>query len=163
MYHPIQTLRAAARRGRNAFTALPAPARALGCGVALLAGILAGGAITAYGGLLIVLLLWAICTGALWQGLGFCWRTAFPGQRMRDDRAFCRAFAIGAAVGLAVILALVLYRRTVYSEDAINYYAKQNLLFNSFASNGFYGVRTLLDSLLAADYKMFMNLFISLP
>ena len=108
MYHPIQTLRAAARRGRNAFTALPAPARALGCGVALLAGILAGGAITAYGGLLIVLLLWAICTGALWQGLGFCWRTAFPGQRMRDDRAFCRAFAIGAAVGLAVILARVL-------------------------------------------------------
>lgn len=163
MYHPIQTLRAAARRGRNAFTALPAPARALGCGVALLAGILAGGAITAYGGLLIVLLLWAICTGALWQGLGFCWRTAFPGQKLRDDRAFCRAFAIGAAVGLAVILALVLYRRTVYSEDAINYYAKQNLLFNSFASNGFYGVRTLLDSLLAADYKMFMNLFISLP
>lgn len=163
MYHPIETLRGAVRRGRDAFSAQPAAVRALGYGVALLAGILAGGAITAYGGLLIVLLLWAICTGGLWLGLGFCWRTAFPGQKLRDDRAFCRAFAVGTVVGLAVILALVFYRRTVYSEDAINYYAKQNLLFNSFASNGFYGVRTLLDSLLAADYKMFINLFVSLP
>ena len=34
MYHPIQTLRAAARRGRNAFTALPPPARVLADGLA---------------------------------------------------------------------------------------------------------------------------------
>ena len=61
------------------------------------------------------------------------------------------------------IAGLVFYRQTVYGEDAINYYAKQNLLFNSFATSGFYGVSNLAENLLTADYKMFMNLFVSLP
>ena len=51
----------------------------------------------------------------------------------------------------------------MYSEDGINYFAKQTLLFSSFANNGFYGVHVLLESLITADYKMFMNLFISVP
>ena len=55
------------------------------------------------------------------------------------------------------------YRQTVYSDDAINYFAKQTLLFGSFGQSGFYGIHVLLESLLTADYKMFMNLFISVP
>ena len=86
-----------------------------------------------------------------------------PANACTATPAFLRSLLAGAAVGVAVIAALVLYRQTLYSEDAINYYSKQSLLFNTFAANGFYGVRTLLENLLAADYKMFMNLFISLP
>lgn len=66
-------------------------------------------------------------------------------------------------MGVAVIAALVCYRQTVYSDDAINYFAKQTLLFGSFGQSGFYGIHVLLESLLTADYKMFMNLFISVP
>ena len=155
-----QRLRA---RASAAFAAWPAPVRVLSGGTALLAAILVGGALTAYGGLLLVVLLWALCTGWLWWLLAYAWRVAFPGERLRSDPAFLRSLLAGAAVGVAVIAALVLYRQTLYSEDAINYYSKQSLLFNTFAANGFYGVRTLLENLLAADYKMFMNLFISLP
>ena len=42
-------------------------------------------------------------------------------------------------------------------------FAKQTLLFGSFGQSGFYGIHVLLESLLTADYKMFMNLFISVP
>ncbi len=141
----------------------PAPLRWELRGVLLLAGILAGGALTAYGGMLLLLLLWALCMGGLALLLGAAWQAAFPGRRLRDDRAFCRVYLAGAAVGLAVLAALILYRRTVYGEDAINYYAKQQLLFGSFSANGFYGVHQLADNLLRADYKMFLNLFITLP
>ena len=152
------------QRLRRAFAAQPRGLRLFVCGALLLAAVLAGGALTAYGGTVLVVWLWALCAGGLCLLLGECWRIAFPGQgAFYQDKAFRRAFAVGAAVGVAVIAGLVFYRRTVYSEDAINYYAKQSLLFSSFASNGFYGVRTLLDSLLTADYKMFMNLFISIP
>ena len=112
-----------------------------------------------------MLVIWLGCcawAGSAWAGRDLAHR--FPGQQpFYRDRAFRNAFVIGAVVGVAVIAGLVFYRRTVYSEDGINYYAKQSLLFSSFASNGFYGVRTLLDSILTADYKMFMNLFISIP
>ena len=142
---------------------LPAGPRWLVYGVLLLVGILAGGAVTAYGGMLLVVLLWAICMGGLCLLLQFTWHTAFPGQRLRDDPAFLVSWAVGSAVGVAVIAALVLYRNTVYHDDAINYFAKQTLLFGSFGQSGFYGVHVLAENLLTADYKMFMNLFISVP
>ena len=151
-------------RLRCAFAAQPLSLRLFVWGVLLLGAVLAGGALTAYGGTVLVIWLWVLCMGGLCLLLAETWRIAFPGQQpFYRDRAFRNAFVIGAAVGVAVIAGLVLYRRTVYSEDGINYYAKQSLLFSSFASNGFYGVRTLLDSILTADYKMFMNLFISIP
>lgn len=143
--------------------ALPRPLRCWLGGVGALAVIVAGGAVTAYGGLLLVALLWALCMGGLLLLLGTAWHLAFPGQSLRGDRALLRGFAVGAVLGVFVITALVFYRQTVYGEDAINYYAKQNLLFSSFGTSGFYGISTLAENLLTADYKMFMNLFISIP
>ena len=140
---PLRRLTAGARA---AFGRWPAPVRALTLGT-----------------LLLVALLWVLCTGWLWWLLAYTWRTAFPGEGLRSDPAFLRALLGGAAVGLAVMAGLVFYRRTVYATDAVNYFAKQNLLFNSFSTSGFYGVSNLLENLLTADYKMFMNLFISLP
>lgn len=142
---------------------LTPPARWLVYGVLLLVCILAGGAVTAYGGLLLVLLLWALCTGTLWLLLGTAWNANFPKENWKQDVVFRRSLLGGIVLGVLVIAALVLYRQTVYGEDAINYYAKQNLLFNSFSTSGFYGVSNLAENLLTADYKMFMNLFISLP
>lgn len=143
--------------------ALPAGPRWLAYGVLLLCAILAGGVITAYGGMLLVVLMWAVCMGGLCLLLHFTWQTVFPGQRVAQDKAFLRSWLAGSAVGVAVIAALVCYRQTVYSDDAINYFAKQTLLFGSFGQSGFYGIHVLLESLLTADYKMFMNLFISVP
>ncbi|MGN0975231.1 MAG: hypothetical protein ACI4OL_04460, partial [Gemmiger sp.] len=151
------------QRIRAWYTGCDLPLRLLFGGAALLVAILAGGVITAYGGLLLVVLLWALCTGALALLLRQTWRLAFPGERLREDKSFVRAFAVGAVVGLAVIAGLVLYRQTVYHDDGVNYYAKQELLLGSFATNGFYGVRVLADNLIGADYKMFVNLFISVP
>lgn len=129
----------------------------------LLCAILVGGVITAYGGMLLVVLMWAVCMGGLCLLLHFTWQTVFPGQRVAQDKTFLRSWLAGSAVGVAVITALVCYRQTVYSDDAINYFAKQTLLFGSFGQSGFYGIHVLLESLLTADYKMFMNLFISVP
>lgn len=129
----------------------------------LLCAILVGGVITAYGGMLLVVLMWAVCMGGLCLLLHFTWQTVFPGQRVAQDKMFLRSWLAGSAVGVAVIAALVCYRQTVYSDDAINYFAKQTLLFGSFGQSGFYGIHVLLESLLTADYKMFMNLFISVP
>lgn len=143
--------------------ALPAGPRWLAYGVLLLCAILVGGVITAYGGMLLVVLMWAVCMGGLCLLLHFTWQTAFPGQRVAQDKTFLRSWLAGSAVGVAVIAALVCYRQTVYSDDAINYFAKQTLLFGSFGQSGFYGIHVLLESLLTADYKMFMNLFISVP
>lgn len=143
--------------------ALPAGPRWLAYGVLLLCAILVGGVITAYGGMLLVVLMWAVCMGGLCLLLHFTWQTVFPGQRVAQDKAFLRSWLAGSAVGVAVIAALVCYRQTVYSDDAINYFAKQTLLFGSFSQSGFYGIHVLLESLLTADYKMFMNLFISVP
>lgn len=143
--------------------ALPAGPRWLAYGVLLLCAILVGGVITAYGGMLLVVLMWAVCIGGLCLLLHFTWQTVFPGQRVAQDKTFLRSWLAGSAVGVAVIAALVCYRQTVYSDDAINYFAKQTLLFGSFGQSGFYGVHVLLESLLTADYKMFMNLFISVP
>lgn len=143
--------------------ALPAGPRWLAYGVLLLCAILVGGVITAYGGMLLVVLMWAVCMGGLCLLLHFAWQTVFPGQRVAQDKAFLRSWLAGSAVGVAVIAALVCYRQTVYSDDAINYFAKQTLLFGSFGQSGFYGIHVLLESLLTADYKMFMNLFISVP
>ena len=159
----LQKLCRAQQAARRALAAQSAPVRWLVRGVLLLAAILAGGAVTAYGGLLLVLLLWALCTGTLWVLLGTAWKAAFPGEDWKQDHAFRRCLLAGALAGVAVIAGLVFYRQTVYGEDAINYYAKQNLLFNSFATSGFYGVSNLAENLLTADYKMFMNLFVSLP
>ena len=142
---------------------LPAGPRWLAYGVLLLCAILVGGVITAYGGMLLVVLMWAVCMGGLCLLLHFTWQTVFPGQRVAQDKAFLRSWLAGSAVGVAVIAALVCYRQTVYSDDAINYFAKQTLLFGSFSQSGFYGIHVLLESLLTADYKMFMNLFISVP
>lgn len=142
---------------------LPAGPRWLAYGVLLLCAILVGGVITAYGGMLLVVLMWAVCMGGLCLLLHFTWQAVFPGQRVAQDKAFLRSWLAGSAVGVAVIAALVCYRQTVYSDDAINYFAKQTLLFGSFGQSGFYGVHVLLESLLTADYKMFMNLFISVP
>lgn len=143
--------------------ALPAGPRWLAYGVLLLCAILVGGVITAYGGMLLVVLMWAVCMGGLCLLLHFIWQTVFPGQRVAQDKTFLRSWLAGSAVGVAVIAALVCYRQTVYSDDAINYFAKQTLLFGSFGQSGFYGIHVLLESLLTADYKMFMNLFISVP
>lgn len=143
--------------------ALPAGPRWLAYGVLLLCAILVGGVITAYGGMLLVVLMWAVCMGGLCLLLHFTWQTVFPGQRLAQDKTFLRSWLAGSAVGVAVIAALVCYRQTVYSDDAINYFAKQTLLFGSFGQSGFYGIHVLLESLLTADYKMFMNLFISVP
>ena len=143
--------------------ALPAGPRWLAYGVLLLCAILVGGVITAYGGMLLVVLMWAVCMGGLCLLLHFTWQTVFPGQRVAQDKMFRRSWLAGSAVGVAVIAALVCYRQTVYSDDAINYFAKQTLLFGSFGQSGFYGIHVLLESLLTADYKMFMNLFISVP
>lgn len=143
--------------------ALPAGPRWLAYGVLLLCAILVGGVITAYGGMLLVVLMWAVCMGGLCLLLYFTWQTVFPGQRVAQDKTFLRSWLAGSAVGVAVITALVCYRQTVYSDDAINYFAKQTLLFGSFGQSGFYGIHVLLESLLTADYKMFMNLFISVP
>lgn len=143
--------------------ALPAGPRWLAYGVLLLCAILVGGVITAYGGMLLVVLMWAVCMGGLCLLLHFTWQTVFPGQRAAQDKTFLRSWLAGSAVGVAVIAALVCYRQTVYSDDAINYFAKQTLLFGSFGQSGFYGIHVLLESLLTADYKMFMNLFISMP
>ena len=143
--------------------ALPAGPRWLAYGVLLLCAILVGGVITAYGGMLLVVLMWAVCMGGLCLLLHFTWQTVFPGQRVTQDKTFLRSWLAGSAVGVVVIAALVCYRQTVYSDDAINYFAKQTLLFGSFGQSGFYGIHVLLESLLTADYKMFMNLFISVP
>lgn len=143
--------------------ALPAGPRWLAYGVLLLCAILVGGVITAYGGMLLVVLMWAVCMGGLCLLLHFTWQTVFPGQRVAQDKTFLRSWLAGSAVGVAVIAALVCYRQTVYSDDAINYFAKQTLLLGSFGQSGFYGIHVLLESLLTADYKMFMNLFISVP
>lgn len=143
--------------------ALPAGPRWLAYGVLLLCAILVGGVITAYGGMLLVVLMWAVCMGGLCLLLHFTWQTVFPGQRVAQNKTFLRSWLAGSAVGVAVIAALVCYRQTVYSDDAINYFAKQTLLFGSFGQSGFYGIHVLLESLLTADYKMFMNLFISVP
>lgn len=143
--------------------AFPAGPRWLAYGVLLLCAILVGGVITAYGGMLLVVLMWAVCMGGLCLLLHFTWQTVFPGQRVAQDKMFLRSWLAGSAVGVAVIAALVCYRQTVYSDDAINYFAKQTLLFGSFGQSGFYGIHVLLESLLTADYKMFMNLFISVP
>lgn len=143
--------------------ALPAGPRWLAYGVLLLCAILVGGVITAYGGMLLVVLMWAVCMGGLCLLLHFTWQTVFPGQRVAQDKTFLRSWLAGSAVGVTVIAALVCYRQTVYSDDAINYFAKQTLLFGSFGQSGFYGIHVLLESLLTADYKMFMNLFISVP
>lgn len=143
--------------------ALPASPRWLAYGVLLLCAILVGGVITAYGGMLLVVLMWAVCMGGLCLLLHFTWQMVFPGQRVAQDKTFLRSWLAGSAVGVAVIAALVCYRQTVYSDDAINYFAKQTLLFGSFGQSGFYGMHVLLESLLTADYKMFMNLFISVP
>ncbi len=159
----LQSVKHMKDRVGRALAAQSAPVRWLVYGALLLVAILAGGAVTAYGGLLLVLLLWALCTGTLWLLLGSAWKAAFPGEDWRQDKLFRRCLLAGAAVGILVIVGLVFYRQTVYGEDAINYYAKQNLLFNSFATSGFYGVSNLAENLLTADYKMFMNLFISLP
>lgn len=143
--------------------ALPAGPRWLAYGVLLLCAILVGGVITAYDGMLLVVLMWAVCMGGLCLLLHFTWQTVFPGQRVAQDKTFLRSWLAGSAVGVVVIAALVCYRQTVYSDDAINYFAKQTLLFGSFGQSGFYGIHVLLESLLTADYKMFMNLFISVP
>lgn len=143
--------------------ALPAGPRWLAYGVLLLCAILVGGVITAYGGMLLVVLMWAVCMGGLCLLLHFTWQTVFPGQRVAQDKTFLCSWLAGSTVGVAVIAALVCYRQTVYSDDAINYFAKQTLLFGSFGQSGFYGIHVLLESLLTADYKMFMNLFISVP
>lgn len=143
--------------------ALPAGPRWLAYGVLLLCAILVGGVITAYGGMLLVVLMWAVCMGGLCLLLHFTWQTVFPGQRVAQDKTFLRSWLAGSAVGVTVIAALVCYRQTVYSDDAINYFAKQTLLFGSFGQSGFYGIHVLLESLLTADYKMFMNFFISVP
>lgn len=143
--------------------ALPAGPRWLAYGVLLLCAILVGGVITAYGGMLLVVLMWAVCMGGLCLLLHFTWQTVLPGQRVAQDKTFLRSWLAGSAGGVAVIAALVCYRQTVYSDDAINYFAKQTLLFGSFGQSGFYGIHVLLESLLTADYKMFMNLFISVP
>ena len=142
---------------------LPAGVRWLLGGVALLAAILLGGAITAYGGTLLVLLLWAICTGGLWQLLHTAWQLAFPGEKPFADRLYAATLIIGSAAGIALLAAIVYYRQDIYGQDAVNYFAKQNLLLASFGSNGFYGVHLLAENLLTADYKMFLNLFVSVP
>ena len=152
------------KRCRAALAAQPRGVRLLlGAALAFVC-VLAGGAVTAYGGLLLVVWMWLLCMGGLCLLLGTAWKIAFPGEPpFRKDKTFCRAWIGGAVLGFAVIAGLVLYRQTVYGEDAINYFAKQQLLFSTFSTNGFYGVHVLLESLLTADYKMFMNLFISIP
>ena len=86
--------------------ALPAGPRWLAYGVLLLCAILVGGVITAYGGMLLVVLMWAVCMGGLCLLLHFTWQTVFPGQRVAQDKTFLRSWLAGSAVGVAVIAIL---------------------------------------------------------
>ena len=107
-------------RLRCAFAAQPLSLRLVVWGVVLLGAVLAGGALTAYGGTVLVIWLWVLCMGGLCLLLAETWRIAFPGQQpFYRDRAFRNAFVIGAVVGVAVVAGLVFYRPTVYSEDGI--------------------------------------------
>ena len=92
--------------------ALSAGPRWLAYGVLLLCAILVGGVITAYGGMLLVVLMCAVCMGGLCLLLHFTWQTVFPGQRVAQDKTFLRSWLAGSAVGVAVIAALVCYRQT---------------------------------------------------
>ena len=71
-------------------------------GVLLLCAILVGGVITAYGGMLLVVLMWAVCMGGLCLLLHFTWQTVFPGQRVAQDKTFLRSWLAGSAVGRCV-------------------------------------------------------------
>ena len=78
--------------------ALPAGPRWLAYGVLLLCAILVGGVITAYGGMLLVVLMWAVCMGGLCLLLHFTWQTVFPGQRVAQDKTFLHSWLAGSAV-----------------------------------------------------------------
>ena len=131
--------------------ALPAGPRWLAYGVLRLWAIPVGGGIRADGGMGLVGLRWAVCMGGLCLLLHFTWQTVFPGQRVAQDKTFLRSWLAGSAGGVAVIAALVCYRQTVYSDDAINYFAKQTLLFGGFGRSGVCGLHGLLGGLLAGE------------
>ena len=87
-----------------------------------------------------------------------------PAAVLPRDRAVRNAFVSGAAVRAAVIAGLVFCRpHGCTARTASTTTPRRACGFPAVASNGFYGERTLLDSILTADYKMFMNLFISIP
>ena len=54
-------------RLRRGFAAQPRSLRLLVWGTLLLAAVLVGGALTAYGGTILVIWLWVLCMGGLWQ------------------------------------------------------------------------------------------------
>ena len=109
----LQSVTKTVRRARQTLAAQPPLARWLVYGALLLVGILAGGAVTAYGGLLLVLLLWALCTGTLWLLLTAARNAAFPAERGKKDLLFRRCLAVGSVVCILVIAGLVFYRQTV--------------------------------------------------
>lgn len=154
----LQTLKTLPKRLWNS---LPLPLRWMAALLGALCGCVAGGAVTAYGGTLLLLLMFAAGQVGLWYLLDYAGVTAMGQTAGWRDKAFRRVFLAEALVGLAVVVGLIFYRQTVYVDDYINYWSKQDLLLATFGSNGFAGCSLLAENLLTADYKMFCSLFIT--
>lgn len=140
---------------------LPHPMRWMVVFLGVLTACVIGGAVTAYGGLLLLLLMFAAGETGLWYLLDYAGCTAIGEESGWRDKRFRRVFLGMALAGLIVTAGLIFYRQTVYVDDHINYWAKQDLLISVFGSNGFAGCRLLAENILTADYKMFCSLFIT--
>lgn len=142
---------------------LPRPLQWLAAGTVLLGAVLTGGVITAYGGLILLFLINLLCLGGTWYLVVYAGEKALGKGKGWKDKNFRIAFLLSAGLAFIILVGLIYYRRTLYMDDHINYWSKQELLRSSFGTNGFYGMSVLLDNLLRADYKAFSNLFMALP
>ena len=68
------------QRCRAALAAQPRGVRLFLLGALAFVCVLAGGALTAYGGLILVVWMWALCMGGLCLLLNTTWKIAFPGE-----------------------------------------------------------------------------------
>lgn len=144
------------------WNSLPLAIRCLVLGTGVLGLIMAGGVITAYGGILLLFIINLLCLGLTWYLVVYAGKKAIGPQSGWKNKNFRIAYLISIGVAFALLAGLIFYRRTLYMDDYINYWSKQDLLRSSFGTNGFYGMSVLLDNLLRADYKVFSNLFVSI-
>lgn len=144
------------------WNSLPLVVKGLALGTCVLGAILAGGIITAYGGILLLFLINLLCLGGTWYLVIYAGKKAIGSRSGWKNKSFRTGYLLSAGVAFVLLVGLIFYRRTLYMDDYINYWSKQDLLRSSFGTNGFYGMSVLLDNLLRADYKVFSNLFISL-
>lgn len=151
------------QKQKAALTVPPLPACLWGAGVIAFCAAALYAVLTARGGTLLLFWLWVLCVGGLWLMLHYTRKLAFPEESLRADKPFLLVWLAGSAAAITILAALITYRQTVYRDDSINYYAKQTLLFSTFGQDAYTGLSTLLENLRGADYKMFMNLFLTLP